>query len=284
MSGNAPPLPKEHIYDAQAFALEGDLELPLQAEIKPQAFVNLPAGGGYLSERAHDYRLEGVISFHAAYSQVSGNRDRKPDHGFVTLATSVLEDFNILDVVTADRIVAQVSIEHPLSGDVPSITFLGTRFENLRIAGHPVRLDLEPDFFGGKPENDCPWSEKKDFRERVAAQHDHIRRQSNLPAEIAERYNRLPSNPGSQESIECSLVQRAEGSYPGRTLGHVIDVPHFGRVYLATVRLVETRDPKTGAVSTLFRLTMIEAKMGCIGHGKASGGNTIVNGATKGSG
>lgn len=282
MPGDRPP--REHIYDAQAFALEGDLQLPLRAEIKPQAYVDLPQAGGYLSQHTCAYRLEGIVSFRAAYTQVGGNLDRKPDHGYVTLATAVLEDFNILDVVTADRVVAQVSIEHPLNGFIPDITFLGTRFDNLRIAGHPVRLDLDLEFFGAKPENDDPWSKSRGLRERVTAQCEPILRQSNLPAEIAERYNRLPSNPGSQESIECSLVQRAEGSYPGRTFGHVIDIPHFGRVYLATVRLVETPDPVTGTISTLFRLTMIEAKMGCIANGSISGGNTITNGGGKGTG
>jgi hypothetical protein len=47
---------------------------------------------------------------------------------------------------------------------------------------------------------------------------------------------------------------------------------------------VETPDPTTGTISTLFRLTMIEAKMGCIANGSTSGGNTIVNGGTKGGG
>lgn len=282
MSGDRPP--REHIYDAQAFALKGDLQLPLRAEIQPQAFVDLPKGGGYLSQQACAYRLEGVLSFRAARTQVAGNPDTKPGHGFVTLATAVLEDFNILDVVTADRVVAQVSTEHPLDGDVPTVTFLGTRFDNLRIAGHPVRLDLDGEIFGARPAHNDPWSKSSAFRERVSAQYDAIRRHSDLPAQIAERYNRIPSGPGPQESVECSLVQRAEGSYPGRTFGHVIDVPNFGTVYLATLRLVETRDPKTGILSTLFRLTMIEAKMGCLGNGTVSGASAIVNGGTKGTG
>jgi hypothetical protein len=291
MTGAPAPGKITHVYDAQAFVLEGDLQLPLRAEIKPQAYLDLPENGGYLSHHTCEYRLEGIISFRAAYTQVAGNLDtHKPDHAYVTLATAVLEDFNILDVVTADRVVAQASTRHPLipaepprDRHIPEITFLGTRFDNLRIAGHPVRLDLDLDFFGVKPENDAPWSRKKDFRDRVTAQYDNIRSQSNLPAEIAERYNRVPSNPSPQESIECSLVQRAEGSYPGRTFGHVIDIPHFGRVYLAVVRLVETPEP-TGMISTLYRLTMIEAKMGCIANGTASACTTIVNGGTKGSG
>jgi hypothetical protein len=275
-----------HIYDAQAFALEGELELPLRAEIKPQAFVSLPATGGYLSQRAHDYHLEGVISYRSAYTQVAGNRDRKPGHGSVTLATAVLEDFNILDVVTADRVVAQVSTEHPPDGYVPTVTFLGTRFDNLRIAGHKVEVELTRDLFAEKPANDAPYSQDRRFQESLKEQYNTFRKQTNLPAEIAERYNRLPSNSRPQESIECSLVQRADGSYPGRTFGHVIDIPHFGRVYLATVRLLETeyRDSEGTHLQTLIRLTMIEAKMGCIGNGSASGGNTITNGAGRGTG
>src|ERR1700728_1102099 len=131
MSGDGTP--REHYYHAQAFALDGDLHLPIRTPIKPQAFVQVAEGGGYLSERAADYRLEGIFSFRKAYSQVSGPRETKPGRGFITLATAVIEGFNVFDVVTADRIVAQISTEHPLDGYVPEVTFLGTRFENLQI-------------------------------------------------------------------------------------------------------------------------------------------------------
>lgn len=280
------PTTKEHLYHAQAFALDADLQLPLHSPIKPQAFVQIAESGGYLSERAVDYRLEGVFSFRSAYTQVSGHRDVKPGHGYVTLATSVIENFNILEVVTADRIVAQVSTEHPIVGYVPTVTFLGTRFENLRIAGHPVHLKLDPDFLGPRSADDAGYSTGRDFRDRVAAQREAFSTQSNLPAEISARYNRLPSNSAPQESIECSLVTHAEGGYPGRTFGHVIDIPHFGKVYLATVRLEESDPhPKSGVpTSTKISLTMIEVKMGCIGSGSGSAGNTVVNGHGKGGG
>jgi len=57
----------------------------------------------------------------------------------------------VLDVLTADRVVGQIITEHPLVGYVPIISFLGTRFENLRIAGHPVELDLDLNILGDKP-------------------------------------------------------------------------------------------------------------------------------------
>jgi hypothetical protein len=274
---------RTHEYHAQAFALDGDLHLPLKSPVKPQAFVKVAESGGYLSERAEDYRLEGVFSFKHAYTQVAGNRSLKPGQGWTTLATSVVEGFNVLEVVTADRIVSQISLTYPLVGYVPEVTFLGTRFEGLKIAGHPVRVELDLNFFGEKPAGDATYHSDKGFRERVGAQREKILKGPNVSAEITKRYNRLPPTPNPQESIECSLVQHAEGSYLGRTHGHVIDIPHFGRVYLGVVKL-EQSVYKTSVPGdhpkTQVRLTMIEVEMGCIGHGTGGAGNTVTNGTT----
>ncbi len=272
---------REHFYYAEASALAGELRLPLVQEIKPQLYAKLPERGGYLSHRACEYQLEGVISFRSAYTQVAGNRDLKPGHGWSTLATSSIEDLNVLDVVTADRVVGQLSTEHPLVGYVPKVTFLGTRFENLRIAGHPVKLDLDPNLLGEKLENDAGYGSHPGFLERLASQFERIGANSGLPGEVSERYNRLPSSTDAPESIECSLVNQAEGSFPGRCFGHVIDVPDFGRIYLATLRL-EQSDFQNGVPKrTLINLTMIELKLGCVANGSVGIGNPIVNGHTK---
>src|ERR1700676_4478314 len=159
-----------HTYHAEAGVLHANLQLPLAQMIKPQAFTKLPERGGYLSQHAHDYRLEGIVSFRSAYTQGAGNRDVKPGHGFSTITTSVMEDLNVLDVVTADRVVAQISTEHPLVGYVPHITFLGTRFENLRIAGHKVELDLDCNFLGGRADDDSAYTGNKDLMKKIAAQ------------------------------------------------------------------------------------------------------------------
>jgi hypothetical protein len=278
------PTSREHTYHAQAFALDGDLHRPLKTPLKPQAYVKVPDPGGYLSERSVDYRLEGIFSFRHAYSQVAGNRSLKPNGGWVTLATSVIEGLNVLDVITADRIVAQISTEHPLNGYVPEVTFLGTRFENLQIAGHKVDVKVDANFLGSKPANDGTYHSDKQFRERVNDQRSKILKGKNLPAEIAQRYNQLPSNAVAGETIEWSLVQHAEGGYPGSPFGHAIDIPHFGKVYLGVVRLehsmYKTSVPGDHPLTTL-RLTMVEMVMGCIGHGVASGGNSIVNGGSR---
>ncbi len=277
----AEEIEREHFYHAEATALAGELRLPLVEEIKPQLYAKLSERGGYLSQRARDYRLEGVISFRSAYTQVAGNLDPKPGHGWSTLATAAIEDLNVLDVVTADRVVAQLSTEHPLVGYVPKVTFLGTRFENLRIAGHPVNLELDPHLLGAKPENDAPYGSHPGFLERISSQFERIGAISGLPGEVFERYNRVPSIPSAPESIECSLVNQAEGSFPGRCFGHVIDVPDFGRIYLATLRLEQSDFQDGVPKQTLIRLTMMELKLGCLANGSIAVNPAIVNGHTK---
>jgi len=269
-----------HRYHAEATALEGHLLLPLAQEIKPQAYVKLAENGGYLSQRASDYRLEGAISYRSAHTQVAGNLDIKPGHGWSTLSTTVVEDLNVLDVVTADRVVGQISIEHPLVGFVPHVTFLGTRFENLRIAGHPVKLDIDLDILGPKPEDDAPYTKSPGFLDRVAKQHAGVTQHPSLLEELVGRYTGRASIPENPDAVEFSLVNNVDGAFPGRRFGHVIDVPHFGTIVLAALRLEQSKyHPDTHIPQeTTIRLTMIEIKMGCIGHGNVNVAVNVNNG------
>src|SRR5271169_3422859 len=156
--------PRPHYFHAEAHALRGKIELPIIAEIRPQAFVKLAGtleqlsnGEGkrnYLSQHAKNYRLEGIISYAAAHTQVSGHESRKRNGASVTLATSVVENLNILNVVTADRVVAQISTTHFPDQYVPEVTFIGTHFENLRIARHKAVPILNLKLAGQKPDKD----------------------------------------------------------------------------------------------------------------------------------
>jgi hypothetical protein len=271
---------RTHTYHAEATILEGHLELPLIQEIKPQAYAKLPEQGGYLSQRAENYRLEAAISFSSAYTQVAGNRDVKPGHGWATLTTTVIEGLNVLDVLTADRVVGQISTEHPLVGYVPTISFLGTRFENLRIAGHPVELDMDLGIVGSKPENDAAYTSDSALLGRISSQYKSIVEHQDLPPELHERYNRLSSTLGSPEAVECSLVNRAAGGYPGGSFGHVITIPNFGKITLGKLTLKhEDFKPETGVPEiTTVHLAMIDLKLGCSIQGAAAAATGTTNG------
>jgi hypothetical protein len=289
------PIERTHSYHAEAHAIHGELTHPLANRILPQAFVKLSETGGYLSERSTAYRLESIVKYDHAYTQVSGHKEIKPGHGWNTLVTSVVEGLNVLEVVTADRVVSQIATEHPLEGYTPSISFLGTRFDNLRICGHKVDVDLDLNLFGERLEDDSPYTKSPGFIDRVSKQHAHIReQQSGLGGKLAsllERYNRVPesfeSSSGDEEVVDCSLANQiahqSGDRFPGRHFGHVIHIPHFGTIYLATLKITHSDPvPQTRVwKKTLIELTMIDIQMGCATTGATSVGTARVNGANK---
>ena len=274
-----------HEFDARAHALSGSLQLPFKQEITPQAHTSLRKKGGYFSEEAHDFRVENIISFRNAYTQTAGHLESegKPGHGWNTLSTSIIEGLNILEVVTADRIVTQIGTEHPLEGYVPTVTFLGTRFENLRIAGNLLRVELDLELLGPKPKDEGSYLASSHFQQRVGSRCHRFSGKTGLPPAILERYNEFPGESPRLECVECSLVKGLEGSFPGKSYGHVLEIPHFGKVRLGMLYICEWdfSSEKETPKHTEITLNMIEVEMGCLATGKATAGSGVVNGGTK---
>jgi hypothetical protein len=258
-----------HNYYAEANVLSADLKLPLKEKIPPRVQVKLPSNGRYQFKKASSFRFEGIISYQSAYSQVAGHPSSKSD-GFATLATAVVEGLNVLDVVTADRVVAQISTVHPVfgTGQVPSVTFLGTRFENLRIGGHKVEVERTLDILGPKPAGDKSYFEDPGVQSRISLQYDKIATAEGHPELAAAAYRKGRAGVIGSGELQCSLVSGVTGA-PGTSFGHVIDVPHFGKIFLAELR-VERKpgNPGKGIYDTYeFHLTMIRLEMGCLAQG-----------------
>jgi hypothetical protein len=273
---------RTHRYDAEAKVLSGQLDLPVSQKIEPLAYSKLPEKGGYINQRSDSFRVQSIISYSSAYSHVSGSKSPKPGKGWDTLTTTVVEGLNVMEVLTADRVVGQTITEHPLAGYVPTISFLGTRFENLRIAGYPVEVEFDHNIFGPKPVDDAPYTHDAGFISRVARQYDRIGSSKDLPAELAERYNRLSPSLGKSEAVECSLVNHVAGRYPGISFGHIIRVPGFGIITLArlTVKHENPHERTKVPRKTTFTLTMIDLQLGCPIKGNAGVGDGGSNGST----
>ncbi len=75
---------------------------------------------------------------------------------WTTQVSCAIENLNILNVVTADRVVAQISTDHPLEGYTPRVSFVGTQFVNLRIGGYKVDPSFKLDFCGQGYEGQYP--------------------------------------------------------------------------------------------------------------------------------
>jgi hypothetical protein len=238
LANELPMLDTGHVYDATAYVFSAELQQPIQRTVGEQAFVDLPRKGGHRYERAEPFRLEGIVSHEGGYTQVAGFQG-SDGLGAITLATSVLEGVNILDVLTADRVVAQITSEHAVGASVPSVSFLGTRFENLRIAGQKIEIDPQLDILGPKPEGDESYFNDGGVFSRIAHQYANIKRMTGLPQWASDQFNWDPAKVQGQNQMDCSLVNGVSGA-PGKSYGHVIDIPFFGKIFLAELSVKRT--------------------------------------------
>jgi hypothetical protein len=275
-----PPTSRQHRHHAEAFAIQADLKLPFPQQIAPHTHSKLNESGGYATQHTENFRLGRVFSFRTAYTHVAGHPSDKPNHGWHTLSTCVVEGLNVMEVLTADRIVMQISADHPLVGYVPKVTFLGTRFENLRIAGKLIEAEIDLKMLGSKPAHDAPYTTDSDFISKVTSQRESILARKDLPASIRESYNQLPSPLTNRESIECSLVHQVTGTFPGNSFGHILEVPDFGKIHLAVLRVEHSEWQDNIPTKTTINLDMIKVDMGCIGSGSGTIGGGKTNGVT----
>ena len=255
-------------FHAHAHILRSDVGHPLTPDLGSQGFVRLPDEGGFRSQFLDSYRSSDGISFKSAYMHVAGTRSAKIGYGWVTLATSVITGLNVRDLVVADLVFAQVSTEHPSEGYVPSVTFLGTRFENLRIAGRSVEPVFDLGMAGPKPDDDKPYLQDTGFLSRVSQQYERINNLPGLPDWARQQYHDSAAV-GQKGKIECSLVTSVAQAALGTSFGHIVEVPGVGRVSLAKL-----------AVDRAFHLTMVGLDQSPTGGGNVDAADATANGTT----
>jgi hypothetical protein len=285
-----------HDYHANAHVLSGDLQRPIEQKIEQHAPVKLTdRRGGHLTRITEDVSIEGLISFTKGHTRVSGARSLK-NNGWVTLSTSILEGLNVFEIITADRVVSQVSTNHPYKdGHVPHVTFLGSQFTNVQVSGFPLTLNVNLGICGDKPANDRSYFRDLKFLNGVKAQAQKIARAAGLPKEIKDRYDNEityidqlistsdADDRGCHEPITCSLVQSIGAiPIPGvQTYGHVLVIPDFGTVSLGEIEVGEKMYEGSDRPNVYFELTGVNMTLGCVGHGTAAAATATANGAHK---
>jgi hypothetical protein len=308
------PSPTSHYFHAEAHALAGALKLPFMQGIKKQAFVKLEgqladlpeeerAQRNYFSQHAKNFRLEGIISYAAAHTQVAGHSSDKHDGASVTLATSVVEDLNVLNVVTADRVVAQISTTHIPGEPSPHVTFLGTHFENLRIARHRAEPYLKLDLAGPRAEGKdaLPVNKGTGLMNAIEAQYKRLKaglgslpdkerekmRLTDADASLAKKYYgftvdyakiqqqaNAAKKDDNWDGITCSLVEHVEikdisvKAADGKSIQIPPPAQTFGHVIhipdFGNIFLAELTVKHNS-----YHLTMIRLEMGCLAAGSA---------------
>src|SRR5260370_9665409 len=128
------PLYRTYHYHANAHVLSAQFKRPVEHLIEVQAATSLPTIGGHGSPGVENFRLQEFVSFRKGYSHVSGSPEEiEGKTHFTTLVTAVAEGLNILDVVTADRIVARFASSHTFDDQEPKFTTVCSKFDNLHI-------------------------------------------------------------------------------------------------------------------------------------------------------
>jgi len=236
------------LFHGFAVALEGHIRAPFDEIIPVQAASALPESGGYGSARVDNFRFREIVSCTAAYSQVAAAKSANGSYDAV--ATVTVENLNLLNVVTADRIVARIASKHPDDpGAEPSVIPLGSYFENLRIAGQQVEIDLATDTFTKfdtvQSMKEAYESNKDGFRDEFDQLSltgkgpqipDALRRF--FPAGDIQKQQAIPERKGI---IACSLVRNlaSRGNLP--RYGHVFALPGFGIIRLAELKISRGR-------------------------------------------
>jgi hypothetical protein len=242
----------DFLYHGGAVGASGYITLPFQETMPIQASAALPVTGGHGSAFAERFCHRDYFSFERAETHVVGSFSEK-DQAWGTLATSTIEGINILNVVTCDKIVARITSKHPKDGSEPSFIPLGSRVENLRIAGHKIDVEVATDIY---TEHNT-WSKltkahaaKKEVRDTILS-----------------KGNKL-SAPG--EMTRVSLARNIDKLPGGLTRnGHGIYVPHFGTVYVGEYFVS----------ATMHRLLMLHVDLGCSIEGCYGAGGADGNGS-----
>jgi hypothetical protein len=248
--------PNTYLYNAQGHGVSAQFVRPFQQTIDVQAGMSLSTTGGYGFVRVTDFRYKGFLSFKSASTQVSGSFHHK-DNSHTTLVSVDVEGLNVFDVLTADRVVARIASRHVVDTPEPEIVFVGSYFENLRIAGCLVECDLDHDLF-------LRLDTFRKFR-------DELQSNKKLQQTALDPYHTgtLQPLPDKSGMVLCSLVKDMKVDCPGvEQVGHVFYVREFGKIYLAEVVTEDSHRI----------LTMLRFELGSPGGGSGTASQGQSNG------
>lgn len=262
-------------FQASAVGAAGRITVPFQEQIEVQASLALPAIGGYGSAVSSDFHYRQILSFRSATSVVTGSETGPAESpSYDTLVNSTVTGLNVMGMVTADLVVANL-VETYKNG-LHTFKLIGTRFENLRIAGIPVEVDLASDVFD-KYDNHEDLLEAYRTEDTVRTLLEDITLKDRLQ-EAPDKISRWFSKPTDNDSAGMSatgrtllsLVRKLEPKTSAiQAWGHVIHVDGFGTIRLAELEV----GPSTR------RVNMVQIDLGCPVEGRVSACSIIGDGS-----
>jgi hypothetical protein len=280
--------PSQYSFNASAYGFAAELRRPVRQSIETQAASVLAADGGQSHARVQDFKFNSFISVGDAHTEVGGSYD--PCHDIkTTTAYSTLEKVNVADVLTADRIVARLTVYSYADDKETSFTITGSHFENLKIAGHKVEVKLPTSTFHGYETfsgaaGAGAWMVgtelaklKADALKALEDTYHALRGMTGLiegwkkPDPNRSAYLLSPANQATLQDHENLKVEKNDWVGAGiQQFGNVFCIPKFG-----VIRLFELVVHKHYRSLTMFRVHMCSGTDGSgSGGGSAGGGGT----------
>jgi hypothetical protein len=254
-------------YYAQADILSGHFEQPFEQELKSASVVMADTTGSQVAQ-VGPFQLEGIVSFQSGSARVHRSKTVDKAGEFSTSAVATIDHLNILDIITADRVVAQVSTttanSAPGTLSVPAVSFRGTHFENLRIEGRSIEIAQELDILGPTPRDGISYLDDRGVLERIKRQYEMIDAKRDAP-EWVRRFTHGLKFGGRINKANCSLVNEVNG-LPGQSFGHMLEIPQFGRIFLEELTL-ERQETSGQPDRYSFSLTMIRLELEGVARG-----------------
>jgi len=277
----------QYVYNASTYAISADFERPKKHSLPPQAATVLSAHGGHGTNRSSAQKIDGLVSFENAYSEVGGSFDDCHDT-YTTHAWSVLEYVNVADMLTADRVVSRIGIYYPADGKTePTYDITGSYFDNLRIAGHKVEVKLATELnHKYNTYSTLTQGYQQGEADPMLLGNGFIGLDDKEMTDIAEKYHALKgmpqlvkewkgdkkNRPADRGIYRLSVANQAELDYPSevKAYGSIICIPKFG-----IIRLGEMVVHKHSRSLVMFMVQMCSS-----GHGTTSGGGSTGSGGT----
>lgn len=239
------PIPRNPFikFHAGGKAFAANFERPVPVQVPVQAGVSLPTIGGHGHARVDNFEVPRLVRFQSAESHVSG--DYQDSETATSQVTAIVRGLNILDVITADRIVGRMSSEHKIGEEEGHILAIGSLYENLRIAGYEFRIKLRHDLL----------QENETFEK--------------LAKKVASG-KKSDKNARTQDKVAlCSLVEEIDTEFPGvDKKSHVVNIPHFGTIVFAELLFMP-------GIKTL---TMMRFELGSPDGGTGIAAEVVLNG------
>lgn len=263
-------MPSRFRFKGSAYAAAGVLRTPFKEIIPTQASSNLADVGGHGSGRSENYRHRDIVRFDVAHTEVTGSRTHldAPTPTYSTLVKSTVEGLNIMGMITADRVVANLVSTYVHGPDAePAVNLIGSRFENLRIGGIPVKVCLNLDVLDRYRHHKKlreAYKTEKSVRD-IFGDDDLKKRHATAPPEVKEFLDPPPEDDSEMPHLNgvsrVSIVRKLEPECNAfECFGHVIHIEGFGTIRLGEVQICKlTR-----------ALTMIQVRFGCPVEGDGS--------------